>query len=171
MVHAQHLGDDIPRLAHQDGVPHPDVPLADKIQVVQRGPADGGSRQAHRLKHGVGSQHAGAAHLDDDVQQSGGLFLRGKFIGHGPPGHLCGGAQLLPLGQVIELDNDAVNAAGQGVPPVAHGADEVENILHIPGDDIRLYNFTAHLFQVLQRLVMGAEAQLPGVLHIEAEHT
>ena len=138
---------------------------------MQGGAAHRSTGQTHRLEKGVGSQHTGAAHLNDDVQQLCRFFLGGIFIGHRPPGHLGGGAQLLPLCQIVDLDDDAVDAAGQFFPPVTHGADKVKNGLHIAGDDIRFHHFTAMFFQIFQRLRMGLEAQLPCVLHIEAEHT
>ena len=42
--HRQHLGDDLPRLAHQDGVPNADVLFGDKVLVVESGVGDGGAR-------------------------------------------------------------------------------------------------------------------------------
>ena len=86
--HADHLGDDLPGLAHLDGVADAQAQLLDDLPVVEGGPGNGGARQQDRLKRGGGSQHAGAAHVDLDIQQAGLLDLWRIFEGNGPPGKL-----------------------------------------------------------------------------------
>ena len=88
VVHAQHFGNDIACLAHQDGITDADIPLADKVQIVQGGTAHGSAGQAYWLEHRVGGQHAGTSNLDDDVQQLGRFFLGRIFVSYRPPGHL-----------------------------------------------------------------------------------
>ena len=92
-----HFRNDLPGLADQDGVPHPDVLLRDEILVVEGGVGDGGARQPHRGEDGLRRQDTGAAHLDHDVLHHGLLLLRRVLKGDGPAGHFGRGAQDLTV--------------------------------------------------------------------------
>ena len=68
---ADHLGDHVAGLAHDDGVAGPHVLQADLVLVVQRGHADRGAADEHRLEHGEGRGPAGAADRHLDVAAAG----------------------------------------------------------------------------------------------------
>ena len=109
----QHFGNDIPRFAHNDLVANADALFADKIFVVQRGTADGRTRQCHRFKHTGRCQYTGAPHLHLHIQQGGQLFLRRVFISHRPFGVFGGAAKQCPIGESIHLDHRTVNIKRQ----------------------------------------------------------
>ena len=48
--------------------------------------------------------------------------------------------------QVVDLDNDAIDAAGQCVPLIAHLSNKIQNGFYIAGNSIRLNYFTTQAF-------------------------
>ncbi len=64
---ADHLGDDVTGLAHDDGVADAHVLARDLVLVVQRRHADGGTADEHRLEHRERRGAPGAADAHHDV--------------------------------------------------------------------------------------------------------
>ena len=127
--HLHDLGDDLPRLLYDHGIANADILLSDEILVVEGGKGNGGTRQAHRLQHGLGRQHTGPAHLDHDVLQYGGLLLRRIFIGDGPLGALGRAAQDGTVAQIVQLDDSAVDVKGVFHPLIAQTFDLGEDLI------------------------------------------
>ena len=164
--HLHDLGNDLSRLLHHHGVADADILLGDIVLVVEGGEGDGGPGQAHRLQLGLGRQHPGAAHLDHDVQNAGGLALRGIFIGDGPAGELGGAAQSLPVCQVVELHHRAVHVEGTLHPGVVEAVDFRHDIgmstQQAIGDDLEVLGA-----EIVQGLRVGGEAAALGQLEVE----
>ncbi len=74
---AEHLGDDVTRLANDDGVAGPDVLQSHLILVVQRGHLDRAPADEDRLQHGEGRRPPGTPHRDLDVACSSVVFSSG----------------------------------------------------------------------------------------------
>ena len=79
-----YLGDHVARFMNDDGIAHTDVLAADLVDVVQRGAGDGGAGDGHRVELRHGGEHAGAANLDADLSQHGGLLFRRELERDGP---------------------------------------------------------------------------------------
>ena len=94
---AQHrpddLGDDVSRLAHDDGVAGPDVFQADLVLVVQAGEADHRPGDADGLQLGERRRPPGAPDRDEDVLEQGRLLLGRELVGDRPPGRVRGGPE------------------------------------------------------------------------------
>ena len=166
-VHFQNFRDDLPGLADAHRVPHPDIQPGDKVLIVQCGVGDGGSRQTHGSDHGLGRQHARAAHLHHNVLHKGFLLLRRVFVGHSPPGKFGGGPQRLPGGQIIQLDDGAVYIARKFFPLLVDTGDLSVNFSSVGkafvGNDLE-----AQGFEILQGLCMASEG-LP-LRQLDIEH-
>ena len=166
--HPDHLGDDLPRLAHLDGVPDAQAQLLDDLAVVQGGAGDGGAGQQHRLKGGGGGQHAGPADVDLDVQQAGLLDLGRVLEGDGPPGELGRRAQLTPLGQAVHLDDGAVHIKAEGGPPLPDLGDFGDGGLDVPPDlVVARGDRQPQLFQVVEAGGVACQLHPPRLLHVE----
>ena len=133
---------------------------------MQRGAGDGGARQPDRLQHRLGGEHAGAAHLDHDVGEPGGLHLRRIFIGGGPPGELGRGAQDGPLAQVVYFHHRPVDVKRELVPILPDLGDALGHLVHggtqLVGDDLK-----ALLGQIVQGLLVGLESHAVAPLDVE----
>ena len=114
---ADDLGDDVAGLANDDALTRAHVLQDHLILVVQRGEGHRRPADDHRLEHGIGRGPAGATDRDFDVEQAGGLLLRGQLAGQRPAGRSRGRASSIAEPQVIELDDDAVDVIGKLVPP------------------------------------------------------
>ena len=122
------LGDDVAGLAHDHRVAGAHVLGPHLVLVVQRGQADGGAADEHRLQHGEGRGPAGAADRHHDVEQGGALLGR-ELVGDRPPRRLGREAQLVAVGEVVDLHHHAVDLVVEVVAvllPVAQKADLVE---------------------------------------------
>ena len=94
---ADDLGDDVAGLAHDDGVAGTHVLGRDLVLVVERGHADGGAADEHRLEHGERRGPTGAADRHHDVREQRGALLGRELVGDGPPRRLRRGAEQLAL--------------------------------------------------------------------------
>ena len=162
----QHLGDDLPGLADEHGVSDADVELVDEVLVVQRGVRHRGAGQAHGLDDGLGREHARAAHLHGDVPHDALLHLGGIFIGHGPARRLGRAAELSALGEGVDLDDRAVDAVGEGVPPLADGVYPRAALGHAAAGRVR-HHGEAVALQGVQRLDVRGEFAALGALDVE----
>ncbi len=126
--HRAHLGDDLPRLAHQDGIAHSDPLFVDKILVVQRRAADGGACQRDRFKQRGWGEYTGAADVDFDGEQLGRFLFRRIFERDRPFGVFCGGAEQFPLGKIVHLDYRTVDLISVAIPVLPDLADAGDHI-------------------------------------------
>ena len=165
-IHFQNFRDDLPCLADQDGVTDTDIPLSDKILIVQRGVGHCGTGQTNRAHHSLGGQHTGTPHLYHNILHHRGLDLRRILVSGCPPGEFRSGTQALPQRQVIHLDNGAVDIADQLVPVLV---DRCHFFINFPslaqcfvGNNLKFM-----LFQILQCLCMGGKLLSLDQLDIE----
>ena len=170
-VHAQNLRDDLPRLLHQHSVPDADVLLGNEVLVVEGGVGDGGARQPHRGQHRLGRQHAGAAHLHHDVLDHGELLLRRVLEGHRPLGELGGGAQPLPVRQVVALDDRPVDVEGVVHPLLVDPVDLRLNLRRVGeglvGDHLEVLG--GHVVQGLRVVLEGLALRQLEVEHLDIQ--
>ncbi len=82
--HADHFRDHIARTAHDHRVADMHVLAAYLVLVVQRGVANRGAADEHRLQLGHRRELAGAADLYLDVAHDGELLFRREFVRHRP---------------------------------------------------------------------------------------
>ena len=134
---------------------------------MQSGPADGGARQRHRGKHPCGGEDAGAAHVYLNLQQRGLLFLGRVFKGLCPPGELGGAAQLLPLGEVVDLYHGAVNGEGELPTLAANLLDKAQHLVDAGGSPVQVGHREAQLPQPLQGLVVAGKLFALHLLDVE----
>ncbi len=114
----------------------PDVAPLDLLLVVQRGLADGRSRQADRLEHGVRRDRPGASDLHFDAPQEGRGLLGRELEGDRPARELGGRAEPCARRvQIVELDDDPVGIELELVPGLAplaavldHGVNAVARV-------------------------------------------
>ena len=109
------LGDDVAGLADDHGVAGAHVLGRDLVLVVQRGQADGGAADEHRLEHGERRRPAGAPDRHHDVLEQRRALLRRELVGDGPAGRLRREAELLALREVVDLHDDAVDLVAEVV--------------------------------------------------------
>ena len=154
--HIQNFGDDLAGLADVDRIADANIPLSDKVLIMQGGIGDGGACQTDRTHHSLGSQDTGPAHLDDNVFHHGFLDFRGIFVGHGPAGEFGGGTHSLALGKVIDLDHSSVDVTGQFLPVFVDGEYIIVNF----PDTLELLignHLEFQLLQVIQSFGMGGK--------------
>ena len=162
-----HFRDDVPALAHHNGIPQPHILLGDVVLVVEGGPGDGGPRQLHRVKDGGRGKHPGASHRNFNLPEGGLLFLRGILKGHRPFRELGSGADGLPVCQVIHLHHGAIHIKGKALAQTADGFNLLLGLLGrltegVPGRDGK-----ALFLQPVQAFLMAGKGDAPTLLDIE----
>ena len=118
---ADHLGDHVAGAAHDDLVAHAHALAPQLEHVVQRRVAHRGAAHEHGLQLGHRRQLAGAADLDVDAAQRGGLLLRRVLVRHRPARLARDEAQLLLQRHAVDLVDDAVDVERQRVALRTHG--------------------------------------------------
>ena len=166
LVHLQNLGDDLSGLANFHGVADADVLLGDKVLVVEGGVGHRGPGQTDRRYHGLGRQHAGAAHLYHDIPDHGLLDLRRILKGRGPPGELGRAAQPLPGGQIVDLQNRAVDVEAVAVPVLADVGNPGLGLLGGGTEPVR-DDLEPELPQIVQGFAVGLEG--PALAELEVK--
>ena len=105
---SQHLRNDLSGFPHHNGVAQPDVPLGDKVLIVERSTGDGGSGELDGVENRHRRDDPRSAHTELNLPQNGFLFLR--------------------LGKGVHLDHNAVSVVGVAVPC---SADLLDLCLHL----------------------------------------
>ena len=127
------------------------------VLVVQRGHADGGPADEHRLEHGERRGPPGAADRDLDVAQQRGALLGRELVGDGPARRPRREAEPLALGEVVDLHDDTVDLVGEVVavllPVATERVDAVEVVDHA---DLGVHR-EPEGGEELERLVVGLE--------------
>ena len=104
-----HLGDDVAGALDAHPVALADVLPRHLLAVVQGGAGDGDAADLDRQHDGDRGDHAGAADAGEDGEDAGDLLARRELEGEGPARMAGGPAQRLAGGEVVELDDDAVD--------------------------------------------------------------
>ena len=154
---ADHLGDHVAGLAHDDRVAGPHVLQADLVLVVQRRDADRGATDEHRIEHGEGRGPTGATDRHLDVAQQRGALLGRELERDGPARGLGGDAEELALGQLVDLHHGAVDLV---VEVVAVRLPALRVARHV-GEGLDLADLGVHrdaeLAEEVERVVVARE--------------
>ena len=112
---ADDLGDDVARLAHDDGVARAHVLQADLVLVVQAGELDGRAGDDDRAQLGERRRPPGAPDRDEDVLEQRRALLGRELVGDRPPGRVRGRAERPLEGEVVHLHDDPVDLVAEVV--------------------------------------------------------
>ena len=168
-VHPQNLRDDLPCLADAHRITDAHIQARNEVLVMECGVGDGGTGQTDGRYYSLGGQYAGAAHLNHNVLYHSGLHFRRVFIGHSPPGKFRSGTQQFPLGQIIQLDNTAIDVTGKFFPFLVDAKNLFFNFLGVRqffiGNDLK-----AEAFQIFQGLAVAGEGDTLCQLHIKHQN-
>ena len=74
--HAQHLRDNISGFSHSNRITDGNAFFRNKILIMQRGAADGGTRQMNAFQHSGRGQYPGTTYGDLNIQQLCFFLLR-----------------------------------------------------------------------------------------------
>ncbi len=164
------VGDHVARALDEDGVADADVLLPHLVLVVEAHVGHGDAGQLHRLEPGRGRERARLPHVHRDLEDARGGLAGGELEGDGPARMVRGGAEPALLLEVVHLHDHAVGLVRQavalGLEAARVGDDAVEVGAALrPGID-----GAAALAQRLQRLPVGAEADLFGRAHVVQVH-
>jgi hypothetical protein len=129
------LGDDVARLAHDDGVALADVLARDFVFVVEGGETDRRPADEDGLELCERRRPPGPADAHHDVAQQGRLLLGRELVRGRPSGGLAREAELLALMEVVDLHDRTVDVVAERMPAlthslaeVVHGVDRVEQL-------------------------------------------
>src|SRR5680860_623314 len=112
-----HLGDDVTRLAHRHQISDPHVAACHLVFVVERREADGGPSDEHRLELGEGRRSTRTPDAHHDRDQLGGLLLRRVLVGDGPARCSTRDAELIALGEIVDLHHDTIDLVAERMSP------------------------------------------------------
>ena len=115
---ADDVGNDLARLFDHHRVADANVFAADFVGVVQADARDLGPGDFDGFEIGDRRQHAGLADLDGDVLDPRRRLPQLDLVGDDPSRRLAGGAEPVPLGEVVDLDDHAVGLVVEFVPPL-----------------------------------------------------
>ncbi len=113
--HADHFRDHVAGTAHDHRVADVHILAAYLVFVVQRGIADRGTADEHRLQLGDRSELAGAPDLHLDVAHDGELLFRRKFVRHRPARFARDKAKFCLQRKIIDLVHHTVDVEWQCV--------------------------------------------------------
>ncbi len=124
------FGDDVAAALDGDEIADADAEAGDLVGIVERGAGDGDAADGHGGECGDGGELAGAAHLEEDIEQLGDGTAGGEFVGDGPAGRFAGEAEAALLGSRVDLDDDAVDFVAEGVAVGFGFRDEGEDVVN-----------------------------------------
>ncbi len=121
------FGDDVAGFVNDDAVADAEVFALDLVFVVKSGAGNGRAIDEGWFEDGDGCDGAGAADLEEDIEDAAGDFLGGEFVSDGVARGF-GGLPHLGLGfEVVDFDDDAVDVIRQFLaffnPTMAMGDD------------------------------------------------
>ena len=169
LVHLENLRDNLACFADFYGIADADVLIGDEVLVVEGGIGDGGTGQAHRHHHGLGRQDAGASHLHHNVLYHSLLDLRRIFEGRRPARELRGAAQPRPSGEIVDLDDRAVNVKGKVTAVRVNGLHQRFGLGGIGAQPVGNH-LKMEPFEVIQGLRVGGKGHPLHQLEVENEN-
>ena len=113
---ADDLRDYIACTSYDDSIPDTGIQPIDFVLIMQGGVTDGYSANMHRFKPCDRRQCTGTPYLHIDIQQSGHLFLRRKFMRQRPAGRTRYKTEFLLLSDPINLVDNTIDLVGQTIP-------------------------------------------------------
>src|SRR5690606_10221950 len=112
--HGTHdLGDDVTRAPHDDRIANQHPFSTDFVCIVKGRIGDRDATHKFRLQPCHRGKCTSAAHLDVNPQQPGAGFFGGEFVCDGKPGRAGIPAKLVLQGNVVDLEDHAVDIKGQ----------------------------------------------------------
>ena len=96
---------------------------------MKGGERNGRATDEHRLEHGEGRRLSRASDRHHDLLEQGGALLGRELVGDRPPRRVRGGAELVALAQIVDLDHDAVDLVGEVVPVLEPVLAEGEHVV------------------------------------------
>ena len=163
------LRDDLPRFLHEHRVADAQVEIVDKVLIVQRGVRDGRAGQTHRLNDRLRREHTRAADLHDNVAHAALLLLRRVLIRHRPARELRRAAEILPLREVVDLDDRTVNVERERLAVVADPVDARAAGIERFTAPVR-HDWEAQRRQIVQRFRMRGERAVTVKLEVEDDN-
>ena len=155
-VNLQNFRDNLPSLSNQHGVTNPDVPLGNKILIMERCVCYRRSCQTYGPHNCLRCQHAGPAHLNNNILHNCRFNFRRILIGSCPTWKFCGCAQAFPQGQIIYLNHCAINITGQMLSVFINRKNLLIDCIHrtkcCPRNHLKL-----QFLQIFQRFCMSLE--------------
>ena len=115
---ADDVRNDFARFFDDHDVADPHVLALDFVGIVQAGSLDDRAGQLDRRQIGHRRDCAGLAHLHADVEQPGRGFVLLELVGDQPARALAGRAQPLALGEVVDLEHQAIDFEIELVQPL-----------------------------------------------------
>ena len=128
---ADDLGDDVAGLLEDHPVADPDVLAADLVEVVERGPGDGGAGDLGRREVGDRCQRPRPPDVRDDVLDDGLDLLGRELVGDRPARRPADHPEPLLLVEPVDLDDDAVGLVRQLVAGLAPALGERDDALDV----------------------------------------
>ena len=104
------LRDDVSGALDDDAVASPDVFAVDVVFIVEGCLRNGDASDDDGFEHGVGVDGAGAAYVGADFKEVGDGLFGWEFVGGRPSGVSANGSEAVLEGDVVELDDNAVDA-------------------------------------------------------------
>ena len=112
---ANHIRDHLTSPLDQHPVTDPDIFFLDKVKIMQCRLFYNHPANLYRLQNSIGCNHPCATHVDTNVVQLRGHFLRREFISNRTSWILPRNAQLLRQDQVVDFDHHPIHLVGEGV--------------------------------------------------------
>ena len=162
---AQHLGDHVAGLAHDDRIAHAHIFAQHLVLVVQRGAGNGRARHQHRVHLRHRRQFARAPHLHGDVAQKRGLLLGRELERNGPARRAGRVAHGLLLRERVHLHHHAVDIVRQRVAALQAFAAELVHLFRaIHQRDVGVH-VESRFAQPLEQVPLRFRHQLALVAH------
>ena len=130
---------------------------------MQRGARDNAAVDHRWVELRHGRARAGAPHLHGHAAQDGGLLLWRELEGNGPARRLGSEAQLGLEGELVDLDNHAVDVIAQAVAQLERmPAEGAHLLLCVHRADVGV-DGKPGVLQPVEQLVLARDGQLSGV--------
>ena len=129
MLDSHHLGDDLSGLFNHHTIVTSHIQTLKFVEVVQAGPFHRRAGQLHRSQIGDRCQDAALADLHIDGFDDGLSLFSGKLVGDAPAWRPARRAELVPQGQLVDLDHHAIDLIVQLAPSRVPGIAEGNGLL------------------------------------------
>ena len=167
-IHADDLRDDVSRLLHKHGISDADVALMDIIDIVERRGGNGRTGKTHRRKdRALALVRTPVLPTWTEISMSLVAFLSGReFVGYRPFGRAGVFTDLGAFGEIVRLDDDAVDIKGKGLRSSRRLCPILRDDSVLPSE--RAYGRESRwkpcAFQIIESLRVWEENVLPSIL-------
>lgn len=154
-MRSHQLGNDIARFLHRDDITQHDAFLPDKVKVVQGSACYRCSGKTDGIEYCCRGQYTGSTDRHRDLAQDSFFAFGGKFVGDRPFGRVGAFTHGQTVGKAIQLDDHAINVAGQGISHCADAFDFRNYWLGLCGHDRMGDHLKSQRTQPIQRSAVG----------------